>query len=163
MGKARLDNAAAVFVTPDVRRTAAHYRDVFGFTVVEHYDAEPAFAAIYRDDVEIILVQARHGDVQSNTARYGAGFDVYLDPDTVEGVNSMHEELQAKGARIVRAPAMTVYGSYEFVVEDVDGRLIGIGRIRDRDTLLPRRLRMTIRRMSALRPSLWHRPCVCRV
>jgi hypothetical protein len=29
---------------------------------------------------------------------------------------------------------MTGYGSYEFVVEDVDGRLIGIGRIRDRET-----------------------------
>jgi hypothetical protein len=29
---------------------------------------------------------------------------------------------------------MTEYGSYEFVVEDVDGRLIGIGRVRDRGT-----------------------------
>lgn len=26
------------------------------------------------------------------------------------------------------------YGTYEFVVEDVDGRLIGIGQIRDRET-----------------------------
>ncbi len=133
-GTARLVNAAAVFLTPDIRRTAAYYRDVFGFTVVEHYDADEAFAAIYRDDVEIILVQARHGDVQSNAARHGAGFDLYLDPDTVEGVDSIHEELKAKGARIAREPAMTAYGSYEFVVEDVDGRLIGIGRIRDRET-----------------------------
>jgi hypothetical protein len=28
---------------------------------------------------------------------------------------------------------MTPYGSCEFVVEDVDGRLIGIGRISDRE------------------------------
>ncbi|MGD0862182.1 MAG: VOC family protein [Candidatus Limnocylindrales bacterium] len=134
MGRTRLANAAAVFITPDVRRTAAYYREIFGFTVVEHYDAEEAFATIYRDDVEIILVQARHGDVQSNAARHGAGFDIYLDPDTVEGVDSMCAELKAKGARILREPAMTTYGSYEFVVEDVDGRLIGIGRIRDRET-----------------------------
>ena len=134
MSKARLANAAAVFVTADVRRTADFYREIFGFTVVEHYDAEEAFATIYRDDVEIILVQAGHGDVQPNGVRYGAGFDIYLDPDTVEGVESMHEELKAKGARVVREPAMTPYGSYEFVVEDVDGRLIGIGRIRERET-----------------------------
>jgi uncharacterized glyoxalase superfamily protein PhnB len=134
MGKARLVNAAAVFATPDVRRTAGQYRDVFGFTVVEHYEAEEPFATIYRDDVEIILVQARHGDVESNAARYGAGFDVYLDPDTVEGVDDMFEELRANGAQIVREPALTPYGSYEFVVQDVDGRLIGIGRVRDRDT-----------------------------
>jgi catechol 2,3-dioxygenase-like lactoylglutathione lyase family enzyme len=132
--KARLDNAAAVFVTPDVRRAASYYRDVFGFTVVEHYDADEAFAAIYRDDVEIILVQSRFGEFQPNAARYGAGFDIYLDPDSVEGVELLHAELMAKGARIVREPAMTSYGSYEFVVEDLDGRLIGIGRIRDEET-----------------------------
>jgi hypothetical protein len=28
---------------------------------------------------------------------------------------------------------MTPYGCYEFVVEDIDGRLIGIGRIRDQN------------------------------
>jgi uncharacterized glyoxalase superfamily protein PhnB len=134
LDRTRLDNAAAVFITPDVRRTAVYYREVFGFTVVEHYDAEEAFAAIYRDSVEILLVQSRHGEVQANKVRYGAGFDIYIDPDTVEGVDSIFEELKAKGARIVREPAMTGYGSYEFVVEDVDGRLIGIGRIRDRQS-----------------------------
>ena len=134
MKRAKLDNAAAVFITPDVRRTALYYDEVFGFTVVEHYDAEEPFAAIYRDSVEILLVQAKRGEFQPNAVRYGAGFDIYLDPDTVEGVDSMFAELTAKGARIVREPAMTPYGTYEFVVEDVDGRLIGIGRIRERET-----------------------------
>jgi catechol 2,3-dioxygenase-like lactoylglutathione lyase family enzyme len=132
--RAKLDNAAAVFITPDVRRTALYYDEVFGFTVVEHYDAEEPFAAIYRDSVEILLVQAKRGEFQPNRVRYGAGFDIYLDPDTVEGVDSTFAELTAKGARIVREPAMTPYGTYEFVVEDVDGRLIGIGRIRERET-----------------------------
>lgn len=117
-----------------MRRAASYYREVFSFTVVEHYDAEEAFAAIYRDDVEIVLVQAKRGEYQSNAVRYGAGFDIYLDPETVEGVDSMYEELKAKDARIVRERAMTPYGTYEFVVEDVDGRLIGIGRIRDQET-----------------------------
>jgi catechol 2,3-dioxygenase-like lactoylglutathione lyase family enzyme len=132
LSKARLDNAAAVFVTSDVRRTADYYREVFGFRVVEQFDREEeAFAAIYRDNVEILLIQARRGQVQSNTARYGAGFDIFL--HTAEGVDLLHEEMKAKGARIVREPAMTSYGTYEFVVEDIDGRLIGIGGIRDNE------------------------------
>ena len=28
---------------------------------------------------------------------------------------------------------MTAYGSYEFVLEDSDGRRIGIGRVKDKD------------------------------
>jgi catechol 2,3-dioxygenase-like lactoylglutathione lyase family enzyme len=116
-----------------VRRTAEYYRDVFGFKVVEQYDREEeVFAAIYRDNVEILLVQARHGEVQANTVRYGAGFDIFL--HTAGGVDAMLEELKSKGARIVRQPAMTSYGTYEFVVEDIDGRLIGIGGIRDNET-----------------------------
>jgi len=132
--QARLVNVAPVLPTPDVRRTAAYYRDVLGFKVVEHYDAQEPFATIYRDSVELILVQARHGGVQPNTIRYGAGFDVYLDPDTVAAVDSIYDELKARGAKLLGEPAMTAYGSYEFVVEDVDGRLIGIGRVSDRDT-----------------------------
>jgi catechol 2,3-dioxygenase-like lactoylglutathione lyase family enzyme len=130
---ARLDNVAPVLVTPDIRRTAAYYRDVLGFRVVEHFDAEEAFAATYRDRVEILLVQARHGDVVPNRVRHGAGFDVYLDPDTIQGVDDFCAEVRARGAVIHTEPRMTAYGSYEFVVEDIDGRLIGIGRIRDQD------------------------------
>ena len=129
--RTKLANVAPVLVARDVRSTAAFYRKVFGFTVVEHYDATEPFAAIYRDDVEIILVQARHGSVESNRARYGSGYDVYIDPETVEGVDEMYAELAAKGAVIRGKPAITPYGSYEFIVEDVDGRLIGNGRIRD--------------------------------
>jgi len=80
-----------------------------------------------------VLVEAKRGEVEPNRARYGAGFDIYFDPDTLEGVDAMHAELMAKGARILGEPAMTPYGSCEFVVEDVDGRLIGIGRISDRE------------------------------
>jgi uncharacterized glyoxalase superfamily protein PhnB len=131
--RARLDNVAPVFVSPDLRRTARYYRDVFGFEIVEHYEATEAFVALYRDSVEIVVVQSKHGEVESNSARYGAGFDVYLDTEDVDGVDSLYAELTEKGARIVREPTTTAYGCYEFVVEDIDGRLIGIGRIRDQD------------------------------
>lgn len=134
MGKATLHNAPVILPTPEIRATVAYYRDVFGFTVVEHYDNRESFAALYRDDVEIVLVQAKRGEFEPNRVRYGAGYDVYLDPDTLEGVDDMYAELASKGARIVREPALSDYGSYEFVVEDLDGRHVCVGLISDRGT-----------------------------
>lgn len=75
------------------------------------------------------------GEFQPNRMRYGAGFDVYMSPATVEGVDEVCAEYRATGARVVREPAMTPYGSYEGVVEDIDGRHVGIGRIRERHAL----------------------------
>jgi catechol 2,3-dioxygenase-like lactoylglutathione lyase family enzyme len=129
----RLSNCATVFVTPDVKRTAAYYHNVLGFRVVEHYDKAEAFAALYRDSVEIIIVQSKFGEVLSNKERYGAGYDVYLAPEGVEGVDALYFELKAKGAKIAQPPTLTPYGSHEFVVEDIDGRLIGIGTIKHRE------------------------------
>jgi len=133
MGNARLTNAVIVFVVPDVRRTVDFYREVLRFRVVEHYDKEEIFAALYRDAIEIILVQSRYGEVLSNHERYGAGYDAYLDPAALEDVDAFYVEWKEKGVTIVRPPGLTSYGSYEFVFEDIDGRRIGIGRIRDNE------------------------------
>jgi catechol 2,3-dioxygenase-like lactoylglutathione lyase family enzyme len=129
MSHSRLSNGVIVFVTPDVKKTATYYQDILGFRVVEHYDKGEPFAALYRDAVEIVVVQAKYGNVVSNRARYGAGYDAYLDPEDVEDVDVLYADLKEKGATIVSPPAVTAYGSYEFVIEDIDGRLIGIGRL----------------------------------
>jgi catechol 2,3-dioxygenase-like lactoylglutathione lyase family enzyme len=131
--RVKLSNGAIVFVTPDVEDTSAYYRDVLGFRVVEHLDKPEPFATLYRDAVEIIVVQAKHGEVVSNQERYGAGYDAYLDPQNVGDVDRIFEELQQRAAVIVSPPALTAYGSYEFVIEDIDGRRIGIGRVRDKE------------------------------
>jgi catechol 2,3-dioxygenase-like lactoylglutathione lyase family enzyme len=131
MERAVLDNIAPVLVSSDLRRTAEYYRDVLGFELVENYENVEPFATLYRDSVEIVVVQAARGRVESNFARYGAGFDVYLDTDELAGVDLFYEELLERDALIAAAPAMTSYGSYEFVLEDIDGRRIGIGRIKD--------------------------------
>ena len=138
MERARLDNVAPVLVSTDVRRTAEYYRDVLGFELVEHYESAKPFVALYRDSVELVVVQAARGRVESNASRYGAGYDAYLDTDQVAGVDLIYEELCDKGARIAAAPAMTPYGSYEFVLEDVAGRRIGIGRIKDEGVFFKR-------------------------
>lgn len=128
---ARLANAATVFVSTDLKRTAEYYRDVFGFDVVAHYEAIEPFVALYRDAVEIIVAQAARGTVEPNKARYGAAYDIYVAPEKLDDVDSLYRELKGKGARIVSEPGMADYGCYEFVIEDVDGRLVGIGHISD--------------------------------
>jgi predicted lactoylglutathione lyase len=129
---ARFVNVCPVFISRDVQRTAQFYTEKLGFTSAKHYDKDDHFAALYRDDIEIVVVQAQQGTVAPNRQRYGAGYDAYIDPATTEGVDPIYEEFAANGVKVVTPPHMTDYGSYEFVIEDIDGRLIGIGRIADK-------------------------------
>lgn len=129
MSQSRLVNAVIVFVAPDARKTAEYYQEVLGFRVVEHFDKEESFAALYRDEIEIIIVQSRFGNVIPNQERYGAGYDAYLDPEDLEDVDSLYAEWTQKGAKIIHPPGLTSYGCYEFVLEDIDGRRIGVGLI----------------------------------
>ena len=131
MKRARLENIAPVLLSADVARTVEYYHSVLGFEVVEHYGAGEPFATLYRDGVEIIVVQARFGQVEPNALRFGAGYDLYLDPEDVEGVDLLHTEFASRGARILHEPRLTPYGCYEFVIEDVDGRRVGVGRVKD--------------------------------
>ncbi len=131
MTKSRLVNCAAVLVTPDIRKAVDWYRAKLGFRVVENLDQAEPFAALYRDSIELILVQSKFGKMESNRARYGAGYDAYLAPDSPEGVDLFHSEIAARGVKIVQPPVLTSYGSRELVFEDVDGRLIGVGCIQN--------------------------------
>lgn len=128
-GKVKLTNVCPVFTSENVRKTVDFYVEKLGFKYATHYDKIDNFATIYRDDIEFVIVQSKFGEVESNTKRYGAGFDAYIDTDTVEGVDLVFEEFKAKGVTIISDPRKTDYGSYEFVIEDIDGRLLGIGLI----------------------------------
>lgn len=127
--KVRLTNVCPVFLSEDVKKTVDFYVEKLGFKFATHYDKIDNFATIYRDSIEFVIVQSKFGQIQSNTKRYGTGYDAYIDTDTVSGVNIFYEECVSKEVHIVSKPHKTDYGSYEFVIEDIDGRLIGIGLI----------------------------------
>lgn len=129
----RFVNLCPVFACPNLRKTVQFYTEKLGFKSARHYDKVENFATVYRDEIEFVLVQARQGEVLSNAQRYGAGYDAYIDPATVEGIDAIYEEYSSQGVKILVKPHMTAYGSYEFVIEDVDGRQIGIGRIVESD------------------------------
>jgi predicted lactoylglutathione lyase len=132
-GKVKLTNICPVFVTDDVIKTTEYYVNTLGFKYARHFDKADKFATLYRDAIEIVVVQKLKGIIQSNIERYGNGFDAYIDTDTVEGVDIIYKEYQEKKVKIVTKPRNTDYGSYEFTFEDVDGRIIGIGLIENND------------------------------
>lgn len=101
------------------------------FKFAKHYDKIDDFATIYRDSIEFVIIQSKFEKIESNTRRYGTGYDAYIDTDTVDGVDIIYQEFLSKGVKIVSKPKDTDYGSHEFVIQDIDGRLIGIGLIYD--------------------------------
>ena len=134
MNNVRLTNVCPVLISEDIKKTVDFYVEKLGFKYAKHYDKIENFATIYRDSIELIIVQAKFGKIESNTKRHGAGYDLYISPDIIEGVDLLYQEFAAKGVKITVEPRRTDYGSYEFVVEDIDGRLIGIGLIFDNET-----------------------------
>jgi len=111
-----------------------HYVEVLGFTYANHLDKIDHFATVYRDAVEIVIVQRKKGIIESNTQRYGAGYDAYINTDSLEGIESLYQEYQQKGVNILTSPHMTDYGSREFTFEDCEGRILGVGLIADKET-----------------------------
>lgn len=134
MTNIKLTNVCPVLISEDIVKTVDFYVEKLGFRYAKHYDKIDNFASLYRDSIELVVVQSKFGKVESNTKRYGAGFDIYIDPDTIDGVDEIYKEFLSKGVKVIEEPGKTDYGSYEFVVEDIDGRLIGIGLISNQKT-----------------------------
>lgn len=129
MNNIKLTNVCPVLVSEDIVKTVQFYVEKLGFKYAKHYDKMDNFATLYRDSIELIVVQSKFGKFQSNVKRYGRGYDIYITPDTIEGVDVIYQEFLLKGVKVIEKPRKTDYGSYEFVAEDIEGRLIGVGLI----------------------------------
>ena len=112
-----------VFPSQNIEATAAYYRDVLGFRVVDYLDAAEPHICLYRDGVEIILTVANN-PVKPNRELYGYGYDAYLITDQQA---QLQQEFADKGANIVRPLTITDYHNKEFVIEDLDGRWLAFG------------------------------------
>lgn len=131
MKNVKLTNVCPVLVSEDIVKTVNFYVEKLGFKYAKHFDKIDNFATLYRDSIELVVVQSKFGKVESNTKRHGAGYDIYIDSDSIDGVDDIYQEFLSKGVKVIVKPRRTDYGSYEFIVEDIDGRLIGIGLIED--------------------------------
>ena len=119
-----LKGGSCIFPVPDIMKTAGFYVTRLGFRAVEYLGCREPHICLYRDDAEIILLQADSGRVFPNRELYGYGYDAYLYTD---GQAALEKELISKGVKLVKPLSVTDYQNSEFVIEDPDGRWIAFG------------------------------------
>lgn len=112
-----------VFPTFNIKKTSDFYTNFLGFKSVEYLNASEPHICLYKDNIEIILTKSNK-EIIPNRIMYGYGYDAYLISDNLI---DLEKELKEKGVKIVRPLNLTDYNNNEFVIEDIDGRWLGIG------------------------------------
>ena len=100
----------------DLAPAAAFLREVLGFEV-EVDEPEMGLVLLWRDAVGLALVRSATPGVNATTA-------VYIG---VTGVDDLHEQCEARGARIVTGLADHPWGLRDFVVEMPGGHRLALG------------------------------------
>lgn len=119
---------SCIFPVPDINATAEFYVRKLGFRAVEYLDCSEPHICLYRDDSEIILLQA-NSSVTPNRILYGYGYDAYLYSGNQE---ELEKEFEKSSVKFIRHLNVTDYQNKEFVIEDTDGRWLAFGlKIKD--------------------------------
>jgi catechol 2,3-dioxygenase-like lactoylglutathione lyase family enzyme len=105
------------FLVRDVDATLRHYRDVCGFQITNRFGEPPVFGIVERDGHGL---HVKRGEPRTRRSPDEA-WDAYVE---VEGLDGLHVELVAKGARVTRGPEVMPYGLKEFDVVDPDGYVL---------------------------------------
>jgi len=92
-----------------------YYTEKLGFRKAWEYGEPPSFGCVKRDSIELFLCLNEQGQP-------GMWISFF-----VLNVDLLHQELQKRGAKIVRAPVDEPWGMREFLVEDLDGHTFRIG------------------------------------
>ncbi len=113
----------------DVARSIAYYVGVLGFRLgwawsdVEQRflgpgdTAAPGFALVGVGPVQIMLCRNEQG---------APGMWLHLDVHTARQLDAYHAAWSARGARVVEAPSVRPWGTYEMRVEDLDRHVLRV-------------------------------------
>jgi predicted enzyme related to lactoylglutathione lyase len=104
-------------LVPDVDTTLRHYRDVCGFRITNRFGEPPLFGIVERDGHGLHIKRGEPRTRRSPDEAWDAYFEV-------EGIDALHAELLAKGARVIRGPETTPYGMKEFDIIDANGYVL---------------------------------------
>lgn len=115
---------SCIFPVSDIKKTAEFYISKLEFRKVEYLAVKEPHICLYRDNVEIILLQSNTDKVLPNRQLYGYGYDAYL---YTENQEQLEKEFTAKGVKVIKRLHTTDYQNKEFVIEDSDGRWLAFG------------------------------------
>jgi hypothetical protein len=100
----------------DLGATACHLRDVLGFEI-DVEDEEMGLVLLHRDRVGLAVVRTPNPGVNETTAAYIG----------VTGVEALHDQSLACGARVVAPLTDHPWGMRDFVVELPGGHRVAFG------------------------------------
>lgn len=118
-GTARLTGIAPQFLVDDLDVAIAYYRDKLGFVLDFNYDS--FYAGVSRDGLTIHLKHAAKLAGDRAHRRQNEHLDAYV---AVVDVQALHQELQARGARITKPIEERPWACVDFYVEDADGYIL---------------------------------------
>ena len=110
--------AATVFVVSDMASSIEYYRSALGFKVTFQYGEPTFYVCLCRDEVALHLLAAHETRQQPGNG----GICVF-----VKDVDSVHAEIAARGAKVMKPPQDYGYGMRDFDVIDLDGNRLTFG------------------------------------
>jgi uncharacterized glyoxalase superfamily protein PhnB len=116
---ARITGIAPQFLVDDLDRAIAYYRDKLGFKLDFIY--ESFYAAVSRDGFAIHLKDGPELAAERAHRKQNEHLDAYI---AVSGVRALFDELQKRGADVIRPLEEKPWACVEFYVEDRDGYIL---------------------------------------
>ncbi len=115
----KLTRSSYVLAVPNLKASAAFYRDVLGFSV---RDMAPGWLFFERDGCRIMAGECRDAIPPKDLGDHS--YFAYLH---VEGIDALHEAVRAKGAELIKPLRDESWGMGEFGVRTADGHRIMFG------------------------------------
>ncbi len=110
---------APQFLVDNLNTAVAYYCDKLGFALDFNY--ESFYASVSRDGFSIHLKCAAKTISDRAHRKQNEHLDVHI---SVMGVATLYEELQARGAMIIRPLEERSWSCRDFYVEDIDGYIL---------------------------------------
>ena len=107
------------FLVDDLPAALAYYRDCLGF--VTDFVYESFYAGVSRDGFAIHLKCAPKTAEDRLNRKKNEHLDAFIG---VLGIEALFEEIQSRGAHIVRTLEVRPWAQKDFSVEDIDGYIL---------------------------------------
>ena len=118
-GAAQVTGIAPQFLVDDLDRAVAYYRDRLGFELDFIY--ESFYASVSRDGFALHLKPGPQLAGERAHRKQNEHLDAHV---AVSGIRGLFEELQARGAEVIKPLEERPWACVDFYVEDPDGYIL---------------------------------------
>lgn len=113
-------HSSIILPVVDPLASAKYYQDILGFSISFLWEEPPTYAVIHREDAVGIHFVKSHKKIESDDQ---AKLFIF-----VHDADAVYEEYQKSGAKIIEPINYTNYKMREFVIEDLNGYKLVLGK-----------------------------------